>query len=952
MRFIILFGLLALCLLIFLGRFGFAESFANYFVLLSAVFVLLQIFNVKKNYSVAAQRISFDKFHFLGWIGIALAVFLVFRPIFSTGPAVWGDAPYFYHGTFKDFFSEPLSWESRGRLGIVNDLYWLYPLMFIYYALGVLTGLGNDVIIRLIFYFPAIFFASFSSWLFARYLGFSSIVGVFAALVYSLNTYFILLIDGGQVGVALAYGLFPFALLQLYKLKSRKTLQFFVSLASFMLLVIADVRFALITIFTLILWQSLEQITPLKKINFKNWKIFIIFGIAVLAVSSYWLVPAFTLKPTTGAGSRSDLQLISILHPLFVFAPHWPENQFGMISPPSLLFVALPLLVFANLFFKRSRRISVFIFCFLFFVFLAKGDTGLFGSLYSWILDTIPFGGAFRDSTKFLAPLALFAGILIAVAIQNIQSRFKKYMFSKVIVIFAYFYLLFLAYPAIFGNMNGVLAGRDFSKDIKIIADKIFGEADFLRTIWFPERHPLAVSSERKPALDAKTLVGLRPFASLNTGTIDVFNFLHNSEFVEWLKLLGIKYLVFPGNVRNFDLNKEKQEDWNNLLSLVGSRKELTGVEWNTNIPVYDVGEVKPRIFAVEKLIAVVGSDDIYQKIKDVNANFSIGNQAFVFFEDGKFIPNLLADVDADSTILLLNDKTDLDLTMSFLQNHFISPFTATKGIDGPSQWALRSSNDYLKWKYEFLVNNVDTKEFDYGKGIAFSSVANEWIYFDVPVQEDGEYVFAARVLTRNQNEPLEVNLYYGKIIPFVQEGKFEWYVQEGINLKKGKKRIAFRNIAGFHGLNTLALIRKKDWEEAQAQAKNLIKRFSVIRLDGKGDKSELLKIIQDGWSKVDYEFISPSRYTVQSKYGAWLVFTDSYNPGWKLKRGDKLFDSFPFYSAINGFYLDSYSNSNKLIIEFEGQKYTRIGLILSLISVLLLALGAIWAYSKKVQSI
>ncbi|MBI2268246.1 MAG: hypothetical protein HYU80_02220 [Candidatus Blackburnbacteria bacterium] len=857
---------------------------------------------------------------------VVIPVILVFRAFFLLGPAVWGDAPYFYPEAFRDFFSEPLVWESRGRLGVVNDLYFIYPLMLIYRGLGFL-GLSNDLVIRALFYFPAIFFAFLSPWLLARYLRFSPIVVMFSSLVYVLNTYFILVVDGGQVGVALAYGLFPFALLELFKLVDKRgTSQFFTSLCVFMLLVIADVRFALIAIFTFFVWLVLNRLSVQRRR-------LIFFGIAVLALSSYWLIPNLRLEPTTGSGTRSSLELISILNPLFLFSPHWPLNEFGKTFPPPWFFVGIPLLIFSNLFFKKNRQVFVLTFIFLFFVFLAKGETGFLGSLYAWGVDTVPLvGGAFRDSTKFFAPLLLFAGILIGLGVQNFQQIFKKQVFSWLVVIVAYIYLLFLVYPAVFGGMNGVLAARAFPEDLNAIASNISGEDRFLRTVWFPERHPLAFSTERAPALDAKSLVNLRPFASLNTGTLDAFNFLHDDESLEWFKLFGVKYLIFSGDTRKASSSQEDQEDWNDLLRLVDDNKDLRRVSWGTEIPVYEVPESKPRIFGVSKVIAVVGSDDIYTKLKNVNPEFSIGNQGFVFLEDGKFDPGVLAKYSPDSALLVLNNKHEEDMALSFLQKHFVSPSESIS-----ADWAVRRSKDYLSWKYELLVNGVNTREFDYNKGIAFSSKMGERISFNVDVDDEGEYVLLVRSMS-NSNGGLKAYLDNNSFEIYSHTpNNFEWATKDGLMLKKGHHELVFENLGSFGVLNTFAIVRKQEWEGAWNKSWQLTTKFKVVTVGDNVDLKEALEI-QEGnkWVEVEYQFVNPAKYQLNLPVGArWIVFTDSYHPQWIAREREDVLPSLPFYSSVNGF---GFTDPGNAELVFTGQKEVRLGVYITVISIVVIA--------------
>lgn len=929
---IIFINLFFLTLLIFFKHLGIAEALGNFILILSVFVVVLRGFNNK--YRISNRKFFLNGFLFPGLLGTIFAALLIFWAIFSPGPAVWGDAPYFYPETFKDFFAEPFVWESRGRLGVVNDLYWIYPLMFVYNGLGYLFGLNNDVVIRLVFYFPAIFSAFISSWLFARYFGFSLIVRIFTVITYALSTYFILLIDGGQVGVALAYGLFPLALLYLHKLlENRTSSQFFSSLTLFMLLTISDVRFAAIAVFTLVIWIGLEYLTTFRKIKWQQLKMLFYLLSATFFLSFYWLIPAFVIESTTGSGMRSDLKLISVLNPIFLFAPHWPLNEFGKIFPPPWYFGGIPLIIFSNIFFKKTKYGIILFLNFLFFTFLVKGDSGFLGGIYAWFIDTLPMGGAFRDSTKFFAPLLLFAGILIGLSVENIAQIFKKEILSKLVTVLIAAYLLFLISPAIGGRMNGVLKVREFPQDLQVIADKISSEKVFLRTVWFPERHPLAYSTEGKPALDAKTLVNLRPFASLNVGTIDKFNFLHNKQFLEWLDIFGIRYLIFSGDSRRVLPDQEKENDWKNLLNLTENISDLNRVSWDTTFPVYQTKSSKPRFFAVDKVFAVVGGDDIYQQLLDFDSKFSIGNQGFVFFEDGKFDPRSLQEVSSESVVLIFNQKEKKDLRFSFLSEFFQASMDATR-----SQWALRTTDEYLKWKFELLVNGVATSEFDYGKGIAFSSQPNEELVFGLNAARDGEYVLAVRHMSASESGLLRMSLVdQEEEIPRSTPGQFDWYTKQ-IKLNTGRYDLVLKNPSGYQVVNVVALIPKREWESGDKLTQNLLSKFST------GSNVKELTSLSN-WYKISYKMVSPVEYNVEvSPKISWLVFTDNYHPKWILKTGSIDILSYPFYSAINGFYIGQNGLKDGKLF-FEEQDKLRVAVGLSLISLVVLEGILIWIY-------
>lgn len=865
------------------------------------------------------------------FLGIGIPAIFVFRALFLPGPVVWGDAPYFYPEALRGFVAGPTAWVSFGNnFGGINSFLFIYPLMFLYGSLNLLFGLSNDILIRLLFYFPAVLLALGAPVFLARYLGYSRTVQTFASLTYGLNTYFLLLVDGGQVGVALAYGLFPLAVLVLLRLIQKASLaRFFLALVTLFALTSFDPRFLPIAVLTVFVWNLVDYWTTRKSDCIVNLKLLVPLLGFVVALSSYWVFPILKTGEGVLRGQISNLEFLSLLNSLVLFQPHWPLNEFGKTFPPPFYFVGVLFLIFGGLIFSRPKKIAIgWTFCFLFFAFLAKGGSAPFGEWYDWFVNITPFGFAFRDSTKFFAPLILFAGLLIGMTTEYLAeflgNRLTPLRNSVRLLIYAY--LLFLIYPAFFGKLNGVLSARSFPSDFEVIHQKLAEEEGFFRTLWFPERSPFVFHTEEKPALDAKGLVNKRPFATLNTGIFDRFNFLHNQFSLDWLDILGIKYLIFSGDFRKA-LNQEEHEEWNKLLSLVGRLPGLVRVNWNTEIPIYELTSPKPRVFVVDKLVVVLGSDNVYQKIGDYNPNFSLGNQAFLFLEDGRFDPSNLLTTDPKSFILILNNRTEADLTMNFLQEFFLSPKDAVF-----SQWAFRDINDYLRWKYEFLVNKLDIQEFDYQKGISFSTQNNEEIRFRIIIPSNGEYLVALRSLTRDTKDPLLLD---GEPILYKSASNFEWFIKT-VQLTKGEQVIVIRNKTGFHAINTLALIPKDRWEKARNFTAGVLRVAKTINLDGIGDKTEIDNfIMKSKWHPISYKQMNPVFYNIiLPETGNWLVFSDSYHPRWQLKNTRGITSSLPFYSAINGFY---FNGSGEAQLVFDGQKEVELGIYLSLASIFIL---------------
>ena len=107
----------------------------------------------------------------------------------------------------------------------------------------------------------------------------------------------------------------------------------------------------------------------------------------------------------------------------------------------------------------------------------------------------------------------------------------------------------------------------------------------------------------------------------------------------------------------------------------------------------------------------------------------------------------------------------------------------------------------------------------------------------------------------------------------------------------------------------------------------------------------QVLKI-NSKWQELEYEKINNSRYDIGNPgVSGWIVMNDSYHPLWRLERKQlDHFDSLPFYSAINGFYIED--GWRGLEIVFKGQEEFRWGLYFSALSALMLSI--IFFYHKS----
>jgi len=149
---------------------------------------------------------------------------------------------------------------------------------------------------------------------------------------------------------------------------------------------------------------------------------------------------------------------------------------------------------------------------------------------------------------------------------------------------------------------------------------------------------------------------------------------------------------------------------------------------------------------------------------------------------------------------------------------------------------------------------------------------------------------------------------------------------------------LVLENLSGFQVINVVALIPKEDWGNASELTEKMLSKFPVV------NGSDLSSL--SNWHEINYNMISPVEYKVLIPPDThWLVFSDSYHPEWVFRADKNYLHSYPFYSAINGFYV---SGTKEGEIIFKGQKYVRLGMYISLATLVLLASIFVWLYSRS----
>lgn len=845
-------------------------------------------------------------------LGFLVPFLIIYRSLFTLNPLAWGDAPYFYPENLEELFIKPLLWQYRNdNFGAdQSSIMWLYIPTFLFGVLNHFLGLNHEVLVKIIFYLPATILSFWGTYFFLGLISKDSLSKFLGSALFSFNTYILMVIDGGQIGVALAYGLFPVVCLLLVKYLNQVTIKnFFLALLGLFIISNVDLRVAII---------ALVFITILLKFDFVKFKPLFLIMFSNVLLNSFWILPLINDK-VFNEGLFSSTSFISLIDSFYLYHPLFPVNEFGSIQTLPVYFIFIPLILFFGLIIGKFRKDYIYLsILFLLFAFLSKGTNPPLGELYDAAINHIPFANAFRDSSKFYIPMLLIAACLLSLSSYNLPKSLKG------LSIGIYLYLLFLIFPAVLGNLTGTLGKGDLG-DFDAIHRFIREKEGFLRTLWFNEKSSLSFSSWDKPGLSANRLVEERPFASMTDGYYDLFGFLHNNQLSQWLQLLGIKYVFVPGNDRKKIWSERELQERQEFFNFIDQNPSLERVKVTSEFPVYQTKNSNPHIFAQKQAFLIVGGDGVFEKFFQED-NFNLSNQGFIFLEDGKMDPFNLVNLKPSSAVLIL-DRDRKHLIPLTLQYKMVAPVDAKV-----NQWANRSRSEYLKWKGELLEKGIRTYEYDFGKGIAFSTQDQEKLLFDTAVKRGGSYYLLTRFTNSPESNGIGVNFKnQEKVLKSNDPTHFDLDIWGPFNLKEGKYEIEFTNIHGLSVLNTFALIGEEELENAKRWTKMLVNRFRIIDLRNESMEG----LLENQWKGVEYQRINPTEYKLNlPKDIHWVVFTDHFNPQWVLNTRYPA-QVYPFYSMINGFYIDGQETEATLV--FSPQKEMNKGIILSGISLLFL---------------
>ena len=288
-------------------------------------------------------------------IVLLLILSVIYWQWFLPGPKVASDFPIVSDSLLKSSMNFPYVWLENGAdgLGEYSTFFlWSWPMSFIF---GILAKAGLSFVIleRVLLFVPFLLIGCIGIWKFCGSIKLTEPAKFIASLFYLTTTYILLVVDGGQLSIALTYAWFPIAYLTIEKsIKGGFNKKVLAGLAV-SILGFFDFRF-LYVLFLLSLALFFYQLlfNPKKRVSlFLDWiSTGVIVGTTVIGLNAYWLLPLFKAPISSGTYAfftqASFLSFINLGHSMLLLAPHWFKNIFGNVTTLRPEFIFIPILVF------------------------------------------------------------------------------------------------------------------------------------------------------------------------------------------------------------------------------------------------------------------------------------------------------------------------------------------------------------------------------------------------------------------------------------------------------------------------------------------------------------------------------------------------------------------------------------------------------------------------------
>lgn len=533
---------------------------------------------------------------------VLFVVFFIYRGWFDLGKSLSsGDWPYLFLENIQAF-----------KIPIERPFLWLEPYYEITAKLGVeIFSFSWEITEKIFWFWPFLIISLVSSYFFLKYLATrleiernASIFISLGSLIFTTNTYILMITGGGQMGIAIAYSLAPLVLFANIKYQMSNIKYVLGSGLVFGVQMIFDPRIFLLTAVIAIAYAFFIS---------KEFKRTFFSLIVAILVNLFWIIPNFFFyskgyADAVSATSASFLSFATFSNSLSLLHPNWPENLFGKIGFMKSEFIMLPIIAYSSLFFIKNsklqlksqklennstieqssnRAILFFVFLGLTGAFLAKGTNPPFGEIYVW-LSNLPGFGLFRDSTKFYLWVVLAFSVLIPFSLFKLSEKVSSIRYKVLSIGFLLFWLI-LIHPAVFVQLTGTFRPHEVPKEYIILKDFLNTQPEFFKTLWVPAIERFGFNSRTKPAISSVEIFGVSSVSRV----LERFEF---PEVKNQLKDEEVKYIIIPYDILQEIFITDRKYDNRLYMKTID---KLENIHWLSEVKNNNFGRIK--VFEISK---------------------------------------------------------------------------------------------------------------------------------------------------------------------------------------------------------------------------------------------------------------------------------------------------------------------------------------------------------------
>lgn len=519
-----------------------------------------------------------------------------------------------------------------------------------------------------------------------------------ASFLYTTNTFILMIVGGGQMGIALAYATAPLvlgaAIHMVHAVTENKISacirQIIIVGLLYALLTLFDARVTFLVLYAHALYIVVHFFQSPKLVISSVVVSIGIVGSIVFLLHAGWILPMivfrftpydYLISKSTGIGSLLFYSFASFSNGLSLLHPNWPENVFGKVYFMRPEFIFIPIVAFMSLLGvtgqkDRLKRQNI-LYCGLLVIigaFLAKGAQGPLGELNLWIYTNVPGFSMFRDPTKFYLYVALGYLVLLPIGLEWLALRLaRKIPRIQSTMILCIILTVFIAYwgviirEALTQQLGGTFRTGSVPNEYRELDKHLSADNSFYRTLWYPRQQRFAYYTNLHPAVEANHFFQATNSAQL-AGSIS------RPDAQEKIKSAAIKFIIVPYDSEGEIFTNDRKYDEDKWQEAV---KTLDRVPWFINkqlmgrLVVYEVPNPYGRFRLVQNGIF---NDQNIAYLSQGTTRYSLvisGPGELIFSES--FNPSWMAKING-ATISSIRTRDGY--------NSFVLPETGTHAID------------------------------------------------------------------------------------------------------------------------------------------------------------------------------------------------------------------------------------------------------------------------------